>query len=353
MIGNKASGAVMGTFGSMSAMIALAAVIALCSALAAATVSLNHPTGTRGLFLVDKLGAHLRFFGAKTFQEQSSIEVHANPHDLVLSADHKFAYVPIYGDGVYGKNPHPGHEVLIVDLAARRLAATIDVAPYRAPHGIQINQNGNLYVTCDLDRRLLVIDPRSRKVEAAIDTEGTGHWIALLPDASKIYVTNKEDRPYVSVIDLKARKVTARVPAPAGSEGVAASPSGDTVVVMDHAEPVMIVIDPKTDRVTDRIPLKNQTKGAYKVYYSPDGKRLLTMNLGEQLVTIFDAANLRGEQKLVSVGKGPMGFAFSADGKLVLVANHNDGSVSVIDLDTSQVVKTFQGGTGIETLAYY
>jgi YVTN family beta-propeller protein len=318
-----------------------------------AAVSLNHPTGTHGLFLVDKVGAHLRFFDPGTFQEQANIPVPTNPHDFVFSRDHKLAYVPIYGDGIYGRNPHPGHEILIVDLQARKVAATIDVSPYQAPHGIQIDAKGMLYVTCDLSRKLLVIDPKSRKIVDAIDNEGAGHWIGMLPDGSKIYVTNKTDKPFISVIDVRARKIVARIPAPGGSEGIAVSPDGKRVVVMDHSEPVLLVIDPRTDQVADKIALKANTKGGYKVYYSPDGKTLMTMSLSERLTNIFDAANLHGEQKVVTVGKDPMGFAFTADGKTALVANHGDGSVSVIDLEKAQVVSNFHAGTGIETLAYY
>ena len=96
-----------------------------------------------------------------------------------------------------------------------------------------------------------------------------------------------------------------------------------------------------------------KTKGGYKVYYSPDGRTVMTMSLSERLANIFDAANLRGEQKVVSVGKDPMGFAFTADGKKALVANHGDGSVSVIDIEKAQVVNNFHAGTGIETLTYY
>ena len=48
-----------------------------------------------------------------------------------------------------------------------------------------------------------------------------------------------------------------------------------------------------------------------------------------------------------------MGFAFSADGKTALAANHGDGTVSVIDLQKGEAVGTFKAGTGIETLAYY
>jgi DNA-binding beta-propeller fold protein YncE len=319
----------------------------------AARAELNHPTGTKGLFLVDKLGTHVRFFDPVTYQEISSIELPKAPHDFVFSADHKLAYVPIYGTGVYGKNPSPGHEIAIIDLEARKVTGMIDVAPYRAPHGIQIDKQGTLYVTCDLDRKVLVIDPKTHAIRDTMDTEGTGHWISMLPDASKIYVANKNDKPFITVLDVKTRKIVARVPAPNGVQGIAASPDGKRVVAIDFTDPVLIVIDPKTDTVIDRIALKNQTKGAYKVYFSPDGAKLLTMSDAAGLINIFDATNLKGEQKVLTVGKDPMGFAFSADGKTALVANHGDGSVSIVDLQAGVITGNFHGGTGIETLAWY
>jgi DNA-binding beta-propeller fold protein YncE len=114
------------------------------------------------------------------------------------------------------------------------------------------------------------------------------------------------------------------------------------------------VIDPATDQVADRIPLTGQTKGGgYKVYFSPDGKRLLTMSMATAQVNAFDAAQLRGQQQVLPAGKDPMGLAFSADGKTALLANHGDGTVSIIDLPKMQVTGKFHAGTGIETLAYY
>src|SRR5215467_7771412 len=166
------------------------ALTALPGVLRAASLDPNNPTGAAGLVLIDKLGHHVRFFDPVAFNEISSVEVGVTPHDLAISPDHKTVYTPVYGDGVYGRNPHPAHTVAIIDLPTRTVTGMIDVSPYQAPHGIQIDNAGMLYVTCDLSRRLLVIDPKKRTVEAAIDTEGTGHWIAVLPDASKAYVTN-------------------------------------------------------------------------------------------------------------------------------------------------------------------
>jgi YVTN family beta-propeller protein len=332
---------------------AFAVLVILVAAFSArAAGDLNHPTGVDGLLLIDKLGGHVRFFDPSTFKERSAVKVPANPHDFALSPDGRLAYVPIYGDGVYGKNPNKGHEVYIFDLAARTVAGVIDIAPYRAPHAVQIDRQGTLYVASDEDRKLLVIDPRTRTITAAIDTEGTGHWIAMLPDGSKMYVANKNDKRYVTVIDLKTRAIVARVPVANGTQGIAASPDGTQVVAMDFSEPRMHVIDPRTDTVIDQIVLKDNTGGAYKAYYSPDGKRLLTMSLGGK-VNVLDPANLRGEQTVLTAGRAPMGFAFSADGKTALVANHGDGSVSVIDLTRNQIAGEFHGGTGIETLTYY
>ena len=330
------------------------ALMVLCGVLAGAAPGPNYPTGTDGLLLIDKLGAHIRFFDPSSFKELASIETAANPHDFVLSPDHRLAYVPIYGDGVYGRNPHPGHEIDIVDMSARKIVGTIDVAPYRAPHGIQIDPSGTtLYVACDLDRKVLAIDPKARSIKAAIDTEGTGHWIAILPNGSKLYVENKTDKPFISVIDLKSSKMIGRVPCPNGTQGIAASPDGKRIVAMDNSEPVLIVIDPATDREIDRIALKGQTRGGYKVYYTPDGSKLLTMSMAPPTINIFDARNLRGDQKVLTVGKDPMGLAFSADGKTALVANHGDGSVSIVDLENGKVSGNFHAGVGIETLAYY
>jgi YVTN family beta-propeller protein len=324
-------------------------IVACCTALGA---DANHPTGTRGLLLIDKLGSHIRFFDPATFKERSSITVATKPHDFVLTPDRKTAYVPLYGDGIFGRNPNPGHEVVIVDMDTAKAVGSIDTSPYRAPHGIQIGPDGTIYVASDLDHKLLVIDPKTRKVTKAIDTDGTTHWIGILPNGSKIYATNKND-PFVTVVNLKSGARASKIPVPGGTEGIAVSPDGARVIVMAHTEPGLVVIDPATDSIVDRIAIQNQKTGAYKAYFSPDGKRLLTMNLGSSVINIFNAADLHGPQRTAVVGKDPMGFAFSADGKMALSANHGDGSVSVIDLEKGQVVQQFQAGTGIETLTYY
>jgi YVTN family beta-propeller protein len=336
-----------------NALFAVASFAAATLAFAAGSADPNNPTGSQGLIVIDKIGRHVRFLNPSSFQEISNLEVGVAPHDLAISPDHKFAYIPVYGDGVYGKNPHPGHVIAIVDLASQKVAGTIDVSPYQAPHGIQIDDAGTIYVTCDLSRKLLVIDPKARKIEAAIDTEGTGHWVAVLPDASKAYIASKNDKLFISVIDLKKRTIVARIPAPNGTQGIAASPDGKWVVAVDYAEPKLLVINPVSDTVEVTIPLEGNAKGSFKPRFSPDGSKLLVCNMTESLVNIIDVADAHGKQAVLTVGKDPMGFAFAPDGKTALVANHGDGTVSVIDLSQNRVVSSFKAGAGVESLAYF
>jgi YVTN family beta-propeller protein len=216
---------------------------------------------------------------------------------------------------------------------------------------VQVGANGLLYVTAELDRKVLVVDGEAGRIVDTIDHEGSGHWLAVLPDGSKAYVANKDDKPFVSVLDLKTRKQIGTVPMPRGTQGIAASPDGRRVIAMDIARPEIAVIDTATDTVLERIALADTTDPAYKAYYSPDGKWLMTM--AGSTIGIFDAANLRAPQRTLKVGASPMGIGFSADGKTALVANHGDGTVSVLDIATATVTKTFKAGTGIETLTYY
>jgi YVTN family beta-propeller protein len=327
-------------------------LVALLAMGSASASDVNHTSGTSGLIMIDKIGSLVRFFDPNTLKEVSTLTITGTPHELAISPDRKTAYVPDYGDGVYGRNPNPGISIAVIDLAARKVRATIDIAPHVAPHGLQVDASGNLYASCDISRKLLVIDAKSLKVTAAIDTEGTGHWVAVLPDGSKAYVANKNDRPFVSVIDLRAKKMIGKVPMPRGTQGITASPDGKRVLAMDLTEPKMFAIDTATDAIVEEIALANNSRGAWRAKYSADGRTIVTINVSERSANLLSAAK-PSDQVTLKVGAQPFGIAYSADGRKAFVSNHGDGTISVIDLQGQQVVDTFTAGKGIETLSFY
>ena len=200
---------------------------------------------------------------------------------------------------------------------------------------------------CDLSRKLLIIDPKARKVQASIDIEGTGHWLVVLPDGSKAYTANKQDRLFLSVVDLKARTMIGKIAMPNGAQGIGLSPDGTRVVAADFAEPNIRVIDTATDKVIDTVKVERAAGGGpFRLHYSPDGSRLLTTTIGANLLNVFDASNYRAPQLVVPVGRDPFGVAFTKDGKTALVSNHGDGTISVVDVAAGTVKSSFTAGSG-------
>jgi YVTN family beta-propeller protein len=328
----------------------LSATIAFATCRAA---DFNHPTGNTGIMMVDKIGSHVRFFDPKSFEQIGDVVTPARPHDFVFSPDHRLAYVTIYGDGIYGKNPNPGHQVIVVDTAEHRIVDTIDLAPYRAPHGIQMDAQGNLLISCDLDRKILVVEPKSHKIVKTLNSVGTDHWIALAPNGKKVYASNKNDEDFVTVVSTASGDPIGKISTPGGAQGISCSPNGRYVAIASFPNPSVFIVDTKSDAVTATVPLKGQTAGGFKPTFSPDGRWLIVITEVSDSIDVLKTSDFTGPQTFIKTGKDPMGVGFSPDGTKVIIANHGDGTVSVLDLATLSIQKTFHAGSGIETLSYF
>jgi YVTN family beta-propeller protein len=312
----------------------------------------NFATGSSGLIAVDKIGNQVLFLDPQTYATTLTLDAFApRVHELAISPDHKTAYVPIYGDGIHGNNPHPGHLIALFDLEARRHAGDFSTYPYLAPHGLRWGPQGQLYCVCENSGVVLEIDASTGKILHVIEVgSDKAHRIEVTPDGAKLYTENEEDT-FASVIDLKARKRIKKIPAPNGLAGIGMSPDGKTIVLVDAKLPQMLVVETATDEVVRTVGLEGHEKAAQIARYSPDGKYLVVTSFDAPLATIFDRK--LQTQKLLQLGKGPMNMAFHADGRIALIANHGAGSLAVVDLERAEVVRTVPAGVGVETLSFY
>lgn len=307
-----------------------------------------------GLIAVDKIGGVVLFLDPDDFTVLDRLaDFPPRPHELALSPDRREAYVPIYGSGIYGSNPDPGHLIAIIDLATRRHAGDIDITPYRGPHTLRFGASGHLYVCADASGVVLVIDAAKREIVDVLDARSTGcHRLALTPDGSKLYTENEDDVPWCSVIDLKRRSFALRLPTPNGAAGIDISPDGRTLVVTDGKTPELIVVDALADAQIGRVRLEGQDEPAQIVRFSPDGRTLVVTNLACSVATLF-ADGLFGAQRVVPTGQSPMDMAFHPNGALVVIGNQGDGTLSVIDLGSGREIARPSAGEGVETLAYF
>jgi DNA-binding beta-propeller fold protein YncE len=312
----------------------------------------NFLTGKNGLIAVDKMGNQVLFLDPNTYETTLTLDGFApRVHELLIAPDRKIAYVPIFGDGVHGKNPHPGHLIALFDLKARRHMGDFSTYPYLAPHGLRWGPAGRLFCSCENNGVVLEMDAATGSIEHVIEVgSNKGHRMEILPDGSKLYTENEADT-FASVIDLKARKRIKKIPAPNGLAGIGLSPNGKTIILVDNQKPRILVVDTETDEVVNTIELQGHEKAAQIARYSPDGKYLVVTSVDAPLATIFNA-DLK-VQRLLRLGQGPMNMAFHEDGRIVLIGNQNEGTISVCDLEQAEVVQTVRAGVGVEALSFF
>jgi DNA-binding beta-propeller fold protein YncE len=263
--------------------------------------------------------------------------------------DTGLAYVPIFGDGIHGRNPNPGHLLCVIDLQTRAHAGDINLRPYMAPHTLKLGPDGLIYITCENSAVVAVIDPATRSVVDAIESGSTnGHRLIIAPDGQRLYVENEEDRT-VSVIDLPARKLLGKIETPHALAGIAISADGGTVVAVDDEEPALFLIDAANGRVARTVTLEGVPKAAQIARYAPDNSLIGVTSLNSETVSLIDPSFAR--QTAIKVGRQPMDMAFHGDE--LFVACQGDGSVHVIDVPARQWKASFHAGTGCESLGFF
>ena len=169
-------------------------------------------SSARGLIAVDKMGGKVLFLNPATYETETVLDgFQRTVHELLVLPETGRAYVPIFGDGIHGRNPNPGHTLHVIDLHKRSRAADIDLRPLIAPHTLKLGPDGLIYITCENSAVVAIIDPATNKVAGTIDSGSTnGHRLIISPDGQRLYTENEEDAT-VSVIDLPARKLLGKI----------------------------------------------------------------------------------------------------------------------------------------------
>jgi DNA-binding beta-propeller fold protein YncE len=303
----------------------------------------------RGMIAVDKIGCKVLFLNPQTYETETVIDgFQKTVHELLVIPELDRAYVPIFGDGIHGRNPNPGHVLHVFDLMARKLVDTIDLRPNIGPHTVRRGSDDLVYITCENTATVAVIDPKTNKVIDAIGSGSTnGHRLCIPNDGKRLYTDNEEDAT-VSVIDLPARKLLHKIKTPQALAGIAVSGDGKTVAAVSDESPVVYLIDTASEEIKT-LPLEGVPKPAQIARYSADDKLLVISSLNSDMLSIIDVAS--GRQDAIPVGSQPMDFAFRGDE--IFVGCQGDGSMHVIDVPGRRVKQSFKAGTGCESVGFF
>src|SRR6266567_2456133 len=119
----------------------------------------------------------------------------------------------IDADSGVGKPGSDGSNLVVIDIASRKVIGNIDFGHGVRPHCPLFGpKDGLLYVTTELDNSITVIDPHSLKIVGSIPTgRPESHMLALTHDGRYAYTTNVGSGT-ISVLDIAARKTIDVIP---------------------------------------------------------------------------------------------------------------------------------------------
>ncbi len=274
-----------------------------------------------------------------------------DPHEVIASPGGLTAYISNYGGGAY-------HTLTVVDLAARKVLPAVDLGPLRGPHGLAYAGN-KVWFTAEAAKAIGSYDPGTMKIDWVMGTgQNRTHMIYVFPDLQHIVTTNVSSGT-VSWIENSGNSGPMAVPGgdwnetvipvSRGSEGFDVSPDRKEIWVANAGNGTVSIINTASKTVTQT--LDADVKGANRLKFTPDGKRVLISSLNLPDVAVFDAAS-RKELKRVKVGHGAAGIEMQPDGSRAYVACSPDGYVAVIDLHSLEVTGRIEAGQGPDGLAW-
>jgi len=197
------------------------------------------------------------------------------------------------------------------------------------------------------DATLAFIDPATGATTATVPTGAGPHEVEVTADGHRAVVSNYGSQSAgntLSVIDIGTRKERVRVDLGdlRRPHGLAAAGSQMYFTAEDARHVGRLDVD--TGKLDWRFATSQER--THMIVTGRDGTTLFTANMGSNTVSVIErAADGSAKQTLVAVGAGPEGMDLTPDGKQLWVANSGGGSISIIDVSSRSLVKTFDIGT--------
>ena len=208
----------------------------------AGVIAQGGQTGT--LLIVNRTGGSISLFDLGTSIEMARVPIGpVIPHEVAVSPDGRLALT-----SEYGPNDNPGRHLVVIDVAEGRQTGRIDLGPKSRPHSIVFMKDSRRAVaTLELSDRVALVDVVMRKVIRTYPTGGReGHMVRLSPDGTRAYVTSRGAAGTLSVISLEGDTPPVVIPTGEGAEGLAVSPDGSEVWVVNRLAGTISIVDTRS-----------------------------------------------------------------------------------------------------------
>lgn len=326
-------------------------LIMICSIMSDISETRPANAAEKGVLLVANKGDHtLGIVDPEAGRQLATVpEEGITGHEVSASHDGRFAYVPIYGNSGVGKPGTDGRNLVVIDIAARKLVGNVDFGHGVRPHCAVIGpKDGLLYVTTELDKTVTIIDPRTLKIVATIPTgQPESHMLAITRDGKHGYTANVGPGT-VSVLDMEARKAITVISVSRQVQRISISVDGSLAFTADQTQPQLAAIDTATNRVKAWIPLPAPGYGTAPTL---DGRWLMVAVPSANKVAIVDLGTIKVAH-LIDVPAAPQEVIIRPDGQIAYVSCDASHKIAAIRTSDWEVQKIIDAGAGADGLAW-
>ena len=194
-------------------------------------------------------------------------------------------------------------------------------------------RSGVLVIAYMDESKVVVVDGKTFKTLAALDSGKNPHEVRVSPDKRRAYVAAGKT---ITVVDLKNRKIKANFDlGEYSAHDVRASRDGRKIWAACAGKEAILELDAETGKVLDTY--KVNQKGAWFVEITPDERKLYTPNLEGKSVSVITRAT--GEVKIIPFEHSVYGIDITPDGKQVWVSGRD---LTVIDTATDRIIATIK-----------
>jgi YVTN family beta-propeller protein len=278
----------------------------------------------------------------------AKMTVGVNGHEVIVSKDGSFAYVPIYGNSGVGKPGTDGSTVDVIDLRKHTLAATIELGKPVRPHRAEFGPDGLLYVTAELANAVDVLDPATRKVIAEIPTgQEQSHMLVISQDGRRGYTANV-GAGSVSVLDLGKRSLVTTIPVARVVQRISMTPDGLRVFTHNQDAPRIVVIDTATNKISNWIDVPAPV---YASEPTPDGRWLLALSHQANRLYVVDLQSLKVERTF-EIPKSASEILIRPGGDIAYISGTGEGKIAVLDLRAWKMEPAIELTPGVDGMAW-
>ena len=304
------------------------------------------------MVVVSKRLPGITVYNASTLKPLCQATTGVAPHEVALSADGHYAYVPIYGSSGVWKPGTDEHLFHIFRTSDCQELGLIDTGQFKRPHGMAVGQSGVVYITSEINAAVLLIDPKRQEILGHIPTGSTStHMIALNASETLLYWSNVRSKT-VSVLNVNDRTLVATLETGSENQRITISPDGRWFVTSLGPAHAVAFYRTADNHLDFQVPVEGLP---FTAKFSGEGRFLFNVGFDHQGQTCawkIDVASRQVVGTVEGLGHDPGSLEVNPFDGRVYVSDQPTNRITILDPTSWRPVATIQTAAAPDAMAF-